>query len=228
MFDKSKISFFRQGFLIENIIKMKKGFICSGKKHEKLAVVLPIMLFYLCFTTLQAQVSTWTNSPHSFSMPDVQASDKGFLISRLIFFQRTEKTQANLPNVIFCGSAATAGEHSITGLTTSNWDSNHSRNTFSEREHTRTISAKLKGLIASLVVGSGAYGFTQSRNTTTSKSCADTHILTTNNNRVHAKCLRVNLSIDNQSITVPVVLPHLSILLQGVKCQFVHLFRLIK
>lgn len=70
-------------------MKMKKRFTYSDKKKKKLAVVLPLMLFFLCINTLQAQVGVGTNSPHSSSMLEVQASDKGFLLPRLTSSQRT-------------------------------------------------------------------------------------------------------------------------------------------
>ena len=68
---------------------MKKDFTYSNKKNEKLAVVIPMMLFFLCFNTLQAQVGIGTNLPHASSMLEVQASDKGFLLPRLTSSQRT-------------------------------------------------------------------------------------------------------------------------------------------
>lgn len=71
---------------------MKKGYTYSNKKNEKLAVLIPMMLFFLCFNTLHAQVGIGTNLPHASSMLEVQASDKGFLLPRLTSSQRTAIT----------------------------------------------------------------------------------------------------------------------------------------
>ncbi len=48
-----------------------------------------ILLFLLSITQLLAQVGVGTNSPHSSSMLEVQASDKGFLLPRLTSSERT-------------------------------------------------------------------------------------------------------------------------------------------
>lgn len=211
--------FFNGDFWVNYASQSKYGDVKSGIQpldHEGW-VLLDGRALNTLSTTQEAVATSLGLSTNLPDTTNAYLSQNGGVIASVSGTNTSTLSQANLPNVNFTGTAASAGGHTHNGTTSTNGDHAHSGSTSSSGNHNHTGTTAISGdhshglpVAFSATNASWAItpavnvaGFTHPGSASTNSSGSHSHNLNINNNGEHTHSLTINTAgAHSHSLTI--------------------------